>query len=136
MNVFDILQVTITQISELKLGQIRIASTHGAYGYFLQEFGMTVSAVLEPAHGVSPSASQLQDTIKKIRQANVHVLFTELNMPNQYLDVIEQETNSRLYHFSHMTYGEYRKNLVLDDMQDNLNSLVEALHYASDKVRL
>lgn len=126
----------LSRISELNLGLIRIASTHGAYGYLLQEFGMTVSAVVEPAHGVSPSASQLQDTINKIRSANVHVLFTELNMPNQYVNVIEKETNSRLYHFSHMTYGEYRADLVLDDMRHNLDTLVTALSYASNKVAL
>ncbi|MCH2159926.1 MAG: zinc ABC transporter substrate-binding protein [Oleiphilaceae bacterium] len=122
----------LENISPLDIGLIRIASTHGAYGYLLQEFGMTVSAVVEPAHGVSPSASQLQDTINKIKSANVQVLFTELNMPNQYVDVIENETGTRIYHFSHMTYGEYRDALVLEDMTHNLKTLVEALTYASE----
>lgn len=125
----------LQQVSTLDLSQIRIASTHGAYGYLLQEFGMTVSAVVEPAHGVSPSASQLQDTINKIKAANVHVLFTELNMPNQYLDVIENESQSRLFHFSHMTYGEYRSDLVLEDMRSNLATLVAALKYAAKRAK-
>lgn len=122
----------LESISQLDIGLIHIASTHGAYGYLLQEFGMTVSAVVEPAHGVSPSASQLQDTINKIKAANVQVLFTELNMPNQYVDVIEKESGTRIYHFSHMTYGEYRDALVLEDMTHNLLTLVKALSYASE----
>lgn len=124
------------EIAALDLGQIRIASTHNAYGYLLQEFGMTVSAVVEPAHGVSPSAAQLQDTIDKIRRANVQILFTELNMPNQYVDVIEQETQSRLYHFSHMTYGDYREDLVIEDMRKNLQTLATALSYAAERPAL
>lgn len=124
----------ITAVQALDLSRIRIASTHNAYGYLLQEFGMTVTAVVEPAHGVSPSASQLQDTINKIRAAQVHILFTELNMPNQYVEVIENETQSRLFHFSHMTYGDYRPELVLEDMTKNLATLVSALTYANKRV--
>ncbi|OLQ91866.1 ABC transporter substrate-binding protein [Vibrio ponticus] len=122
----------LKEISTLDLSQIQIASTHGAYAYLLQEFGMTVSAVVEPAHGVSPSASQLQDTINKIRAANVQILFTELNMANQYVSVIEKESGTRLFRFSHMTYGEYRDELFEVDMTHNLNTLVEALKYASE----
>ncbi|QFT13098.1 zinc ABC transporter substrate-binding protein [Vibrio sp. THAF190c] len=122
----------LKEVARLNISDIRIASTHGAYGYLLQEFGMTVSAVVEPAHGVSPSASQLQDTINKIRNANVQVLFTELNMANQYINVIENETGTRIFHFSHMTYGDYRKDLVEIDMQHNLETLVKSLKYAEE----
>jgi len=124
------------KLRDLDLSNIRIASTHNAYGYLLQEFGMTVSAVVEPAHGVSPSAAQLQKTINTIRDVNVHILFTELNMANQYVKVIEKETQSRLFHFSHMTYGEYREELVIEDMSHNLDTLVSALTYAAGRITL
>lgn len=129
-------QQAMMDVSQLDLSHVRIASTHGAYGYLLQEFGLTVSAVVEPAHGVSPSASQLQDTIKKIKDANVQVLFSELNMANQYVDVIEKESGTRLFHFSHMTYGEYRDDLVEADMSHNLKTLVSALKFASENPTL
>ncbi|MDN3613310.1 metal ABC transporter solute-binding protein, Zn/Mn family [Vibrio gallaecicus] len=126
----------LKEIVGLNVSNIRIASTHGAYGYLLQEFGMTVSAVVEPAHGVSPSASQLQETINKIRNANVQVLFTELKMANQYINVIEKESGTRVFHFSHMTYGDYRKDLVETDMKHNLSTLVHSLKYAEGKPTL
>lgn len=106
---------------------LRIASTHGAYAYLLQEFGLTVSAVIEPAHGVSPTASQLEETIDTIRQQNIDVLFTELNMENKYVDLIEQETGIKVYYFSHMTHGEYSKDQVEREMGANLGKLAEAL---------
>ena len=109
------------------VSSIRIASTHGAYAYLLQEFGLTVSAVIEPAHGVSPTASQLEETIDTIRQQNIDVLFTELNMENKYVDTIEQETGIKVYYFSHMTHGEYSKDQVEREMRSNLEKLAEAL---------
>jgi zinc transport system substrate-binding protein len=130
----QIKSAALEKLSQLDVGLIRIASTHGAYGYLLQEFGMTVSAVVEPAHGVSPSAAQLQETINKIKAANVQILFTELNMPNQYVDLIEDETGTRIFHFSHMTYGEYRADLVIEDMRHNLETLVKALLFASKRL--
>ena len=115
------------------LSNVRIASTHNAYGYLLQEFGLTVSAVVEPAHGVKPSASQLQATIDEIRKIDIDVLFTELNMANSYVEVIEKETGVKLYYFSHMTHGDYTADLVEREMRHNINKLAEALVYAADK---
>jgi len=115
------------------LSQVKIASTHNAYGYLLQEFGLTVSAVVEPAHGISPSAAQLKKTIDKINQANIDVLFTELNMANEYVELIEKETGIKVYHFSHMTHGEYDVGMVEKEMQHNLDKLTEALTFAATK---
>ncbi|MCC4274158.1 metal ABC transporter solute-binding protein, Zn/Mn family [Marinomonas communis] len=109
------------------VSQLRIASTHGAYAYLLQEFGLTVSAVIEPAHGVAPTASQLEETIETIRQQNIDVLFTELNMENKYVDLIERETGIKIYYFSHMTHGAYSKEQVEQEMGHNLSKLAEAL---------
>ena len=52
---------------------------------------------------------------------------------NATIDIIENETQTRLFHFSHMTYGEYRDDLVLEDMTHNLQTLVLALRYAAEK---
>lgn len=111
----------------LDLSGIRIASTHNAYGYFLQEFGIGIDTVIEPAHGVEPSASQLQGTIDRIRDAKVQVLFTELNMDYRYVETVEKATGIHLYHFSHLTFGPYDPDLVYREMELNLQTLVKAL---------
>lgn len=121
------------QLMALDLSKVKIASTHNAYGYFLQEFGLTVSAVVEPAHGISPTASQLQGTVDEIRALNIDVLFTELNMKNSAVHTIERETGVKLFHFSHMTHGEYTEELVLTEMTYNLNMLTQAINYATSK---
>lgn len=115
------------QLMNKDLSQVRIASTHNAYGYFLQEFGIGIDTVIEPAHGVEPSASQLQKTIKRIQKANVNLLFTELDMDNRYVSTIERATGIRLHHFSHMTHGPYKKEKVFKEMEQNLKTLSTAL---------
>jgi len=115
------------KLSDIDTAGMKVATTHNAYGYILQEFGVEVSAVIEPAHGVEPSASQLQETIEKIKESGIDVLFYELNMPNRYVDTIEKETGIKLYRFSHMTHGAYEQQKVEVEMQQNIDTLVEAM---------
>lgn len=122
-------------LTEVDTRAIKVATTHNAYGYLLQEFGIEVSAVIEPAHGVEPSASQLQDTIKKINAAEINVLFYELNMPNRFVEIIEQATGIKLYQFSHLTHGKYDADKVENEMATNLRTLVQALKYANGEQR-
>jgi len=118
-------------LNEVNTTGMKVATTHNAYGYILQEFGVDVSAVIEPAHGVEPSASQLQETIEKIKRSGIDVLFYELNMPNRYVDTIEKETGIKLYRFSHMTHGAYQADKVEIEMRSNLKTLVEAMKYTA-----
>lgn len=120
----------LAEILELDLAGVRIASTHNAYGYLLQEFGIGIDTVIEPAHGVEPNATQLQNTIERIRTANIRVLFTELDMENRYVSVIEEMTGIGIYHFSHMTHGDYDVDMVIREMEHNLSTLVKALKTA------
>ncbi|WP_407676609.1 metal ABC transporter solute-binding protein, Zn/Mn family [Photobacterium obscurum] len=120
-------------LGDLDTSGMIVATTHNAYGYLLQEFGVDVAAVIEPAHGVEPSASQLQETIKKIRQSGIDVLFYELNMPNRYVDTIEKATGVQLYRFSHMTHGPYEASKVEVEMKANLDTLVQSMQFAAQK---
>jgi len=126
-------QQTMKQLSDLATTDLKVATTHNAYAYLLQDFAVQVAAVIEPAHGVEPSASQLQQTINNIKSANINVLFYELNMPNKYVNEIERATGVKLYRFSHMTHGPYQADKVYVEMQHNLATLVEAMRYVSQQ---
>ncbi|MGF1879122.1 zinc ABC transporter substrate-binding protein [Photobacterium frigidiphilum] len=120
-------------LGDLDTAGMKVATTHNAYGYILQEFGVDVATVIEPAHGVEPSASQLQGTIEKIRASGIDVLFYELNMPNRYVETIEEATGVQLYRFSHMTHGEYESDKVAIEMKENLTTLVDAMKFVATK---
>ncbi|WP_428466780.1 metal ABC transporter solute-binding protein, Zn/Mn family [Photobacterium minamisatsumaniensis] len=122
----------MTTLGNLDTSGMVVATTHNAYGYLLQEFGVDVAAVIEPAHGVEPSASQLQETIEKIRDSGIDVLFYELNMPNRYVDTIEKATGVQLYRFSHMTHGPYEDNKVEVEMKANLDTLIQSMKFAAE----
>ncbi len=119
---------TLKRLEGLDLNKAHIATVHDGYSYLFQELGIDVSAVVQPRHGVRPSARQLQDTIKRIKKANVNILFGELDYEKKYVDIIYQETGCRLYALSHISNGEYTKEHFEQSMQQNLDTIVTALN--------
>ncbi|MCI5167115.1 MAG: hypothetical protein D3903_13725 [Candidatus Electrothrix sp. GM3_4] len=127
MKLRNMLQSALMRLDMLNLNNMRIATVHDGYSYLFQELGIEVSAVVQPRHGVKPSARQLEDTIKRIKRAKVNVLFGELDYEKKYVDIIYKETGCRLYALSHVSNGEYTKDFFEQAMQRNLNAIVAAL---------
>jgi len=105
----------------------RCATVHGGYDYLLHEFGLTVSAVIEPNHGAKPSASQLRETIDKIRALDVAVIFSELDFPEDFVAAIEEATGVRVRHLSHLTATEYTPQAFEEGIERNMEALTSAL---------
>jgi zinc transport system substrate-binding protein len=127
MKLRSMLQSALMRVDMLDLNNLRIATVHDGYSYLFQELGIEVSAVVQPRHGVKPSARQLQDTIKRIKRANVNVLFGELDYEKKYIDIIYKETGCRLYALSHISNGEYSKKFFEQAMLKNIDAIVAAL---------
>lgn len=111
----------------------RCATIHGGYDYLLQEFGLQVTAVIEPAHGLKPTASQLARTIDRIKELDVDVIFTEMNFSDKYIDTIHSETGIRVRYLSHLTTDEYSKKGFEEGLRSNLDALTDALIEAYQK---
>jgi zinc transport system substrate-binding protein len=120
----------VEQVTGIADKNVRIATIHGAYGYLLQEFGLRVSAVVEPRHGLKPSANQLRDTIDKINELNVNVVFSELDFSDKFVDTIQEATGIRLFSFSHISGGEYEKEKFEVEMRQNMENLVSGIRLA------
>ena len=105
----------------------QVATVHDGYCYLLQELGLELVAVIEPAHGVEPSASELAGTIDAIKAAGVKVVFSELSFPKKLVDMIAHESGARVYTFDHMSTGEYSAPQFENAMKANLDVLVGAL---------
>ncbi|SBW81904.1 ABC transporter substrate-binding protein [Pseudomonas veronii 1YdBTEX2] len=106
---------------------LRVATVHAAYDYLLREFGLEVTAVVEPAHGIEPSPSQLKKTIDELRALDVKVIFSEMDFPSTYVETIQRESGVRLYPLSHISYGEYSAEKYEVEMTGNLNTVVRAI---------
>ena len=116
-----------TLIGGLNLTQFRCATMHSGYDYLLQELGLQVTAVIEPRHGVEPSARQLADTVARINSANVNVLFAEKYFASQLAETIQSETGVRMYSISHISSGPYRQERFGEEMRENLTTLAQAI---------
>ena len=118
------------QIAGANLGKFRCATMHSGYDYILQELGLQVSAVIEPRHGVEPTARQLADTIDRIKAADVNVLFAEKYFASKLSDTIREATGVKMYSISHISSGEYTAGKFIDEMRENLTTLANAIKEA------
>lgn len=119
----------MTRFAALDLSSFRCATIHAGYDYMMQEFGLFVSAVIEPRHGVAPTARQLANTIEAIRKANVKVLFAEKNFSLDLAKPIEAATGVKVFALSHITGDTYSADEFEVAMRENLKTLAQAVEY-------
>lgn len=111
-----------------KTKNVKIATTHAGYDYLLAEFGLTVSAVVEPAHAHNPSATDLKDIIDKVNENNIKILFDEEVADHKNANLIKNATDIKIAYLSHATRGKYTKDAFYNFMKQNLESVTKALN--------
>lgn len=119
------------KIVNADLSKFRSATMHSGYDYILQELGLQVSAVIEPRHGVEPTARQLAETIDRIKAAKVNVLFAEKYFASKLSDTIRQATGVKMYSISHISSGKYTPEKFIEEMRENLTTLAAAINDSS-----
>jgi zinc transport system substrate-binding protein len=120
------------KIAGADLSKFRCATMHSGYDYILQELGLQVTAVIEPRHGVEPTARQLAETIDRIKAANVNVLFAEKYFASKLSDTIRDATGVKMYSISHISSGEYTSQKFVEEMRENLTTLATAIKESSE----
>ncbi|MCZ7585985.1 MAG: zinc ABC transporter substrate-binding protein [Deltaproteobacteria bacterium] len=125
------LAAALARIEKVKGQHPAIATVHDGYAYLFQDLGLEVTAVVQPRHGIEPSARQLADTIKRVKEAKVAILFTEADYAKKYTDAIYEETGCRLYALSHISGGGYTADRFEKDMRRNVDTIARALEEAA-----
>jgi zinc transport system substrate-binding protein len=105
----------------------RVVTVHDGYSYLLQEFGLEVAGVVEPAHGLVPSAAELQQMIALIQREHLRVVLSEEGFPAPLLKVLKEATGAKVYLISHIATGPYAADEFERAMQKNVDTLVQAL---------
>jgi zinc transport system substrate-binding protein len=105
----------------------RVVTVHDGYGYLLQEFGLEVAGVVQPAHGLTPSAAELRDMVKLLRREKIRVVFSEESFPQPLLAVLRNEGGARVYIISHIASGAYTADKFEKEMQRNVDTMIQAL---------
>jgi zinc transport system substrate-binding protein len=113
------------QLADAKI--TRVVTVHDGYGYLLQEFGLEVAGVVQPAHGLTPSAAELEDMVKLLKREKIKVVFSEESFPPPLLKVLQSEAGVRVYIISHIASGAFTPDKFEKEMQRNVDTMVKAL---------
>jgi zinc transport system substrate-binding protein len=109
----------------------RIMTFHEAFPYFARDFKLQLVGVVERQPGTEPSARELADTIKLVREREVKALFTEPQYSDRSAQVISRETGVKVYEIDPVATGpsdpEAARGAWLAAMEKNLAVLQEAL---------
>lgn len=111
----------------------RVVTVHDGYGYLMQEFGIDIAGVVEPAHGLVPSAKELGAMVDLLQREKIRVVFSEESFPAPLLKVLQDEGGARVYLISHIASGPYSAGKFETEMQKNVDSMVRALVIDADK---
>jgi len=114
-----------SQLAEAKV--TRVVTVHDGYGYLLQEFGLEVAGVVQPAHGLTPSAAELRDMVKLLKQEHVRVVFSEETFPPPLLKVLQTEAGVNIYIIGHIASGAFTADRFEKEMQKNVETMIRAL---------
>jgi zinc transport system substrate-binding protein len=114
-----------TQLAEAKV--TRVVTVHDGYGYLLQEFGLEVAGVVQPSHGLTPSASELRDMVRLLQKEKIKVVFSEETFPPPLLKVLRDEAGVKVYIISHIASGPFTADRFEREMQTNVETMIRAL---------
>lgn len=105
----------------------RVVTVHDGYGYLMQEFGLEIAGVVQPAHGLTPSAAELRDMVKLLQREKIRVVFSEETFPDAMLKVLRDEAGVKVYTITHIASGEYTADKFEREMQRNVDTMIRAL---------
>lgn len=105
----------------------RVVTVHDGYSYLLQEFAIELAGVVQPAHGLVPSAKELGDMIALMKKEKVTVVFTEEDFPEQLLATLRDATHAKVHVISHVATGPYTPEKFEAEMKSNALALSAAL---------
>jgi zinc transport system substrate-binding protein len=105
----------------------RVVTVHDGYSYLCQEFGLEVVGVVEPSHGLVPSAVELGEMVDLVKREKIQVVLSEEAFPEKLMKVLTDATHARVYIISHIASGAYSADKFEKEMQRNADTLVRAL---------
>lgn len=82
--------------TKLPANKKMLLTTHDAFSYFAKRYGITVYSPQGISTGDDPSAADLSNLVKKIRQHNINAIFLEKLANPKIIKIIAQETNKEV----------------------------------------
>ncbi len=106
--------------------ETRVVTVHDGYSYLLQELGLELAGVVEPAHGLLPSAKELSEVVRLLEKEKVKVVLSEASFPPAMLEVLKQ-SGAQVSVLSHIATGPFTPERFEVEMQKNVDALAKAV---------
>ncbi len=94
------------QLAEAKI--TRVVTVHDGYGYLMQEFGLEIAGVVQPAHGLTPSAAELRDMVRLLQREKIRSCSARRPSLRPLLKVLHDEAGVKVYTISHIASAPSR----------------------------
>lgn len=120
-----------TRVSELPIADRKVVTTHDAFNYFFNEYGLEYVGSIIPnlSTEAEPSAKDLSDLVETIKSENVKAIFLESSINTKLAETLAQETGVKLVE---SLYGDSlgkdeKVSTYISMMRYNTNILVDNL---------
>jgi zinc/manganese transport system substrate-binding protein len=84
-----------------KVKGIKVFQYHRIYDYFIQRFGLVLSANLEPVPGIMPTAKHLNMLIQTAKEENVKYIFQDIYHPQDPAEFLSSKTGLKILKIPH-----------------------------------
>lgn len=105
---------------------LQVMTVHDGYGYLLQDLGVKLVGVVEPAHGLVPSAKELESSLALLSRTGTRVVLSEAQFPTPLAKLLEG-AGATVVVVSHIATGPHTAQRYEEEMKHNLDVLVDAL---------
>ena len=102
-------------------------SFHGAFEYLAEDLGFNISGTIESDDGYEPSAKELANLSNKIQKYNIKALFVDPNYSGSAAEILERETNTKIYVINPVISGEEKLTAYEDIMIENYKTILKAV---------
>jgi ABC-type Zn uptake system ZnuABC Zn-binding protein ZnuA len=105
-----------------------VISFHDAFPYFARAYGLTIDGTIVEAPGQDPSAGQVEDLVRAIRDGGARAILAEVQFNDELAQAIASETGARVVSDLYTdTLGDAPLDTYVAIMRSNTDRLVEAL---------
>lgn len=106
---------------------IKIVTSHDAFPYFAEDFGVEIVSVIEKEEGTSPTVKEMQEVIDIIKTEEVKAIFIEEDASSKTADTIANETGVKVFELDTITGGNGDLADYENRMRDNINVIKESV---------
>lgn len=106
---------------------IKIVTTHDAFPYFAEDFGIEIVDVIEREEGESPTQKEMKEIIESIKENDVCGIFIEPDYSSKLAQTIASESKVNVYIIDSITSGEGNLDDYENKMKSNINVLKSSL---------